>query len=49
MRAAPQIITSAMQLYFTNESFINEHKFLRLQGVTEVVWQFINGLTNMLN
>jgi transposase-like protein len=34
MRATPTIITSAMQLYFTGESFRNVHKFLRLQGVT---------------
>jgi len=33
MKATPQIITSAMQLYFTGESFRNVQKFLRLQGV----------------
>lgn len=33
MRATPQIITSAMQLYFTGESFRNVQKFLKLQGV----------------
>ncbi len=33
MRASPQAITSAMQLYFTGESFRNVQKFLRLQGV----------------
>jgi putative transposase len=33
MHATPQIITSAMQLYFTGESFRNVQKFLRLQGV----------------
>jgi transposase-like protein len=33
MRAQPQAITSAMQLYFTGESFRNVQKFLRLQGV----------------
>jgi transposase-like protein len=33
MRATPQIITSAMQLYFTGESLRNVQKFLRLQGV----------------
>jgi transposase-like protein len=33
MRATPQIITSAMQLYFTGESLRNIQKFLRLQGV----------------
>ena len=33
MHAAPQMITSAMQLYFTGESFRNVQKFLKLQGV----------------
>jgi transposase-like protein/predicted RNA-binding Zn-ribbon protein involved in translation (DUF1610 family) len=34
MRATPQIITSAMQLYFTGESYRNVQKFLKLQGIT---------------
>jgi len=33
MRATPQMITSAMQLYFTGESLRNVQKFLKLQGV----------------
>jgi putative transposase len=33
MRTTPQMITSAMQLYFTGESLRNVQKFLRLQGV----------------
>ena len=33
MKASPQVITSAMQLYFTGESPRNVQKFLRLQGV----------------
>jgi putative transposase len=33
MRASPQAITSAMQLYFSGESLRNVQKFLRLQGV----------------
>ncbi len=33
MRASPQTITSAMQLYFTGESLRSVQKFLRLQGV----------------
>src|SRR5487761_112789 len=33
MKATPQIISSAMQLYFTGESLRNVKKFLRLQGV----------------
>jgi putative transposase len=34
MKATPQIVTSAMQLYFTGESLRNVQKFLKLQGVT---------------
>jgi transposase-like protein len=33
MHATPQIITTAIQLYFTGESFRNVQKFLQLQGV----------------
>ena len=33
MKATPQIISSAMQLYFTGESLRDVQKFLRLQGV----------------
>jgi len=33
MKATPQAITGAMQLYFTGESFRNVQKFLKLQGV----------------
>lgn len=33
MGASPQVITSAMQLYFTGESLRNVTKFLQLQGV----------------
>lgn len=33
MKATPQIVTSAMQLYFTGESLRNVQKFLKLQGV----------------
>lgn len=33
MRATPQAITSAMQLYFTGESLRNVQKYLLLQGV----------------
>ncbi len=33
MQATPQIITSALHLYFTGESFRNVQKFLKLQGV----------------
>ncbi len=34
MKASPQVITSAMQLYFTGESYRNVQKFLQLQGVS---------------
>lgn len=33
MRVSPRMITSAMQLYFTGESFRNVQKFLKLQGI----------------
>lgn len=33
MRASPQAITSAMQLYFSGESLRNVQKFLPLQGL----------------
>ena len=33
MHATPQMITSALHLYFTGESFRNVQKFLKLQGV----------------
>jgi len=33
MKAQPEAITSAMQLYFTGESLRNVQKFLRLQGI----------------
>ncbi len=34
MKSTPQIITSALQLYFSGASLRNTAKFLRLQGVT---------------
>ena len=37
MHTNPQMITSAMQLYFTGESFRNVQKFLKLQGTNK--WQ----------
>ncbi|MGB6532350.1 MAG: DDE-type integrase/transposase/recombinase [Candidatus Nitrosopolaris sp.] len=33
MHATPEMVTSAMQLYFTGESLRNVQKFLKLQGV----------------
>jgi transposase-like protein len=44
MKANPQAITSALQLYFTGESLRNVQKFLRLQGVEfshQTVWNWI--------
>jgi len=37
MHATPQKVTSAMQLYFTGESFSNVKRFLELQGVKMIV------------
>jgi putative transposase len=34
MKATPQIVTSAIQLYFTGESYRNVQKFLKLQGIS---------------
>ncbi len=51
MRATPQIITSAMQLYFTGESFRNVQKFLRLQGVNVshmAVYKWINKYVGLM-
>jgi putative transposase len=45
MHATPQVITSAMQLYFTGESFRNVQQFLKLQGVNVshmAVYKWIN-------
>jgi transposase-like protein len=33
LKAKPQIVTGALQLYFSGESLRNTQKFLRLQGV----------------
>ena len=33
IHATPEMVTSAMQLYFTGESLRNVQKFLKLQGV----------------
>jgi transposase-like protein len=47
----PQIVTSALQLYFTGESFRNVQKFLKLQGVkiTHVaVYKWIRRYVNLM-
>ncbi len=51
MHLSPQIITSALQLYFTGESFRNVQKFLKLQGVkiTHVaVYEWIKKYVNLM-
>jgi len=51
MRTTPQIITSAMQLYFTGESFRNVQKFLKLQGVKVshvTVYEWIKKYTTLM-
>ncbi|WP_299291243.1 DDE-type integrase/transposase/recombinase [Nitrosopumilus sp.] len=51
MKASPQIITSALQLYFTGESLRNTQKFLELQGVKvthKTVWNWIRKYTNLM-
>jgi putative transposase len=51
MHATPEVITSAMQLYFTGESFRNVQKFLRLQGVNVShmgVYKWINKYVGLM-
>lgn len=51
MHATPQIITSAMQLYFTGESLRNVQKFLRLEGVNVshvAVYKWINKYVSLM-
>ncbi len=51
MKASPQIITSAMQLYFTGESLRNVQKFLKLQGVNishVTILKWINKYTKLM-
>ncbi len=48
MKATPQIVTSALQLYFTGESLRNVQKFLRMRGVQvshQSVWNWISKYT----
>jgi transposase-like protein len=52
MHATPQIITSAMQLYFTGESLRNVQKLLRLQGVKVshiAILKWIRKYVNLMN
>ena len=51
MRATPQAITSAMQLYFTGESLRSVQKFIRLQGVEvshQTIYNWIQKYTNLM-
>ncbi|MDG7007993.1 MAG: DDE-type integrase/transposase/recombinase [Nitrososphaerota archaeon] len=51
MKATPQAITSAMQLYFTGESLRSVQKFLRLQGVNvshQSVWNWIQKYVGLM-
>ncbi|WP_299290356.1 DDE-type integrase/transposase/recombinase [Nitrosopumilus sp.] len=52
MKASPQVITSAMQLYFSGESLRNVQRFLELQGVKithKTVWNWINKYVGLMN
>ena len=52
MHASPQIITSAMQLYFTGESLRGVQKFLKLQGVNMShvsVYKWIKKYTKLMD
>jgi putative transposase len=51
MRASPQVITSAMQLYFSGESLRNVTAFLKLQGVKVshvAVYKWIKKYVNLM-
>ena len=52
MRVAPQVVTNAMQLYFTGESLRNVQKFLKLQGITishVAIGKWIKKYTALMN
>ena len=52
MKATPEIITSAMQLYFTGESLRGVQKFIRLQGINvnhTTVYRWIKKYTKMMD
>ncbi len=52
MHASPQIITSAMQLYFTGESYRNIEKFLNLQGTKfshVAIYQWIKKYVSLMD
>lgn len=52
MKASPQVITSAMQLYFTGESLRNVQKFLKLQGIKishVAIYKWISKYIGLMN
>ena len=52
MHASPQVITSAMQLYFTGESLRGVRQFLRLQGVDMshvAIYKWIKKYTKLMD
>ena len=52
MHGTPQLITSAMQLYFTGESLRNVQKFLKLQGLKishQTVWNWIKRYVSLMD
>ncbi len=52
MHASPQIITSAMQLYFTGESLRGVQKFIKLQGINvnhTTVYRWIKKYTKLMD
>jgi len=52
MRSTPEVITSAMQLYFTGESLRNVQKFLKLRGVNvshTAVYKWIKKYVKLMN
>ncbi len=51
MKATPEAITQALQLYFTGESLRNVQRFLRLQGVEishQTVWNWIQKYVGLM-
>ena len=52
MHATPQIITSAMQLYFTGESLRGVQKFIKLQGINfshVAIYEWINKYIKLMD
>lgn len=51
IKVNPKVVTSALQLYFTNESLRNVQKFLRLQGVEvshQTIYNWIKKYTGLM-